>query len=145
MVGRRHCSATASDGRPCRAAPLVDGAFCFFHDRATVAEAAEARRLGGRRRRREKTIKTIYDLQGLDTFKGILRVLDIAVADALGLDNSIGRARVLITAASAAAKLVEPGEDEATMDSLGVSFRAIRMRDSDPSDEDDGDFGDSEQ
>lgn len=137
MVGHRHCTGTTSDGRHCQAAPLVDGDFCYFHDQARANEVAEARRLGGLRRRREKTITTIYALGGLDSVKGIVRVLDIAVTDALGLENSIGRARVLIAAATAASKLVEPGENEAVMDSLGISFRAIRRRYSDTSGDDD--------
>lgn len=140
MVGRRHCTATTSDGRHCKAAPMVEGAFCFFHDQARAAEVAEARRLGGLRRRREKTITTIYDLEGLETYKGIRRVLGITLADALGLENSIGRARVLVSIATVAAKLVEPGEHEAMLDSLGASFRDIGRQRRDPSDLDDADL-----
>jgi hypothetical protein len=39
-------------------------------------------------------------------------VLDIAVADALGLENSVARSRVLIAAAMAATRLLEIGEIE---------------------------------
>ena len=144
MVGR-HCTATMPGGRSCEAAPLVDGKFCYLHDPAKATEAAEARRLGGLRRRREKTITVAYDLQGLDTFAGIRRVLDIAVTDALGLENSIGRARVLISAAMAAAKLVEPGEHEAMLTSLGLAVGAKRGNAHDTSGfDDDPDFGEPE-
>lgn len=43
--------------------------------------------LGGLRRRREGTIGVAYDLDGLDHAAGIRRILDIVVADSLGLDN----------------------------------------------------------
>jgi hypothetical protein len=141
----RHCTATTSDGRPCQAAPLVDGTFCYLHDPAKASEAAEARRLGGLRRRREKTITTVYALEGLDTVAGIRRVLEIAVADAMGLENSVGRARVLISAATAAAKLVDPGEQEALLTSLGFAVGAKRGGHHDTSGfEDDDDLGEPE-
>lgn len=50
---------------------------------------------------------TAYDLAGLDTIGSVRRVLEIAVLDTLGLDNSVARSRVLVGAATAAAKLIE--------------------------------------
>ena len=114
MLGRG-CSHALPDGRLCRATPLRDGAFCFWHDPDTEAEAAEARRLGGLRRRREKTLSGAFDFGGLGSIEAIRRIVEIAVVDALGLDNSIARARVLISAAMAAAKLLETGELEARL------------------------------
>jgi len=93
-----------------RAAPLIDGAFCLLHDPAKAQEAGEARRLGGFRRRREGTIVVAYDLESLGTVEGIVRVLDIALRDVLGLDNSVPRNRVLIGVAQAAARLLQVGD-----------------------------------
>ena len=73
-------------------------------------EAADARRLGGLRRRREKTLAGAYDLSGLGSIEAIRRIVEIALFDLLGLENSIARARVLISGALAAAKLLETGE-----------------------------------
>ena len=109
MVGRA-CTFELPDGQPCRATPLRDEPYCFWHSPDHTDEAAEARRLGGLRRRREKTITTVYALDGLGTVDGIRRLLDIAVADALGLENSVARARVLIAAALAATRLLEVGQ-----------------------------------
>jgi hypothetical protein len=92
----RHCAFLMPGGRQCRAAPLIDGAFCLLHDPAKAQEAGEARRLGGFRRRREGTIVVAYDLESLGTVEGIVRVLDIALRDVLGLDNSVPRNRVLM-------------------------------------------------
>jgi hypothetical protein len=141
MVARR-CSFTMSDGRLCQAAPIVDGAFCYFHDPANAEDAAEARRIGGLRRRRDKTIVVAYNLEGLGTVGGIRRVLDIAVADALGLDNSIGRARVLISGALAAARLLETGELEARISALEGAIGTQHRDDHEAAGfEDDPDFG----
>jgi hypothetical protein len=132
------------DGHLCKAAPVVDGSFCFLHDPATAGKAADARRIGGLRRRREKTIVVACDLEGLDTVAGIRRVLDIAVADSLGLDNSIGRARVLISAAGAAARLLETGELEARISALEAALGTRKADDTiTPGFEDDPGFGEA--
>jgi hypothetical protein len=126
----RRCTFDLSDGRQCRAAPLREGTFCFLHDPERAEDAADARRLGGLRRRREGTVGVVYDLMPLDRVDGIRRLLDIVVADGLGLDNGIGRLRVLIAAATAALKVVEAGEFEARLEALEVahSGRSRRKR-----------------
>jgi hypothetical protein len=132
----RRCTFESSDGRQCRAAPLREGTLCFLHDPERAEDAAEARRLGGLRRRREGTVGVVYDLMSLDRVDGIRRLLDIVVADALGLDHGIGRLRVLIAAASAALKVVEAGEFEARLEALEVvhssSARRKRQPDLEP-------------
>jgi hypothetical protein len=85
---------------------------CYWHDPAHAEEAAQARKLGGQRRRRESTLAGAYDVEGLATIPQIRRVVEIATFDALGLDNSVQRGRLLIAAALAAMKLVEVGELE---------------------------------
>jgi hypothetical protein len=56
------------------------------------------------------------------------RGTSIATLDALGLENSIVRARVLISAALAAAKLLETGELEARIESLEAAVGVGRLR-----------------
>lgn len=116
------CQAKLADGRACRAAPLRDGAFCLMHDPEHAKETAEARRLGGLRRRREKTLAGAYDLAGLDNVAAIRRVLEIATFDTLGLDNSIARSRTLISAALAATRLLETGELESRLVALEATL-----------------------
>ena len=112
MVIRRRCAYAKADGEPCAMAPLHDRPYCFAHDPERAAEAAEARRLGGLRRRKEGTIAVAYDLPGLDTVAGIRRLLDIVVTDGVGMDNGIPRLRVLISTATAATNLLKVGEFE---------------------------------
>ena len=106
------------DGRLCRAGPQLDRPFCYAHDPERAADAAEARRLGGLRRRKEGTLAIAFDLPGLDTVDGIRRVFQIALADLLGLDNSIARARALIATGGAATKLLMLGDHEARLAAL---------------------------
>ena len=104
------CAHPMPDGRRCRAPLLRDGQFCFWHEPGKAEEAQEARRLGGMRRGRERTLAVAYDLTGLGSIEAIRRLVEIALFDVLGLENSIARARVLISGALAAAKLLETGE-----------------------------------
>jgi hypothetical protein len=109
-MARRQCQGKKANGDACRTHPLVDGDWCLMHDPDKQEEADEARRLGGVRRRRERVVQGAYDYEGLGTIEGIRRVLDIAVADTLGLENGVQRSRTLIAGAQAAAKLLETGE-----------------------------------
>jgi hypothetical protein len=123
MVVNR-CTGSLPDGRGCRAWPLQGEPFCLWHSSAREEEAAEARRLGGLRRRREKTISGAYDFAGLGSIEAIRRILEIATLDALGLEKSVARARVLIAAAIAATKLLEAGELEERLAALEATVRA---------------------
>jgi hypothetical protein len=115
---KRHCAAVMPEGRSCRARPMTDGAYCFMHDPEHAADAAEARRLGGIRRRREGTISTLYEFAGFESAEGIRRLLEIVAADALALDNGIARLRVLTGAASAATRLLGVADFERRLQAL---------------------------
>ena len=118
MLMRRRCAYAKADGEPCAMAPLRDRPYCFAHDPERAADAAEARKLGGLRRRKEGTIAVAYDLPGLDSVAGIRRLLDIVVTDGLGLDNGIPRLRALISTAVAATNLLKTGEFEERLAAL---------------------------
>ena len=118
MLIRRRCAYAKADGQPCQMAPLRDRPYCFAHDPERAEEAADARRLGGLRRRKEGTIAVAYDLPGLDTVIGSRRLLDIVVTDGVGLDNGIPRLRVLISTAVAAMNLLKVGELEERLAAL---------------------------
>jgi len=118
MLIRRRCAYAKADGQPCQMAPLRDRPYCFAHDPERAEEAADARRLGGLRRRKEGTIAVAYDLPGLDTVVGIRRLLDIVVTDGIGLENGIARLRVLISASAAATSLLKVGEFEERLTAL---------------------------
>ncbi len=132
MLIRKGCAYAKTDGQPCQMAPLRDRPYCFSHDPERAADAAEARRLGGMRRRKEGTIAVAYDLPGLDSVAGIRRLLDIVVTDGVGLENGIAKLRVLISTAVAATNLLKVGEFE---DRLAHLEAALGRRDADPADD----------
>jgi hypothetical protein len=113
-------------GRDCGAPPGRDSRFCFWHDPDKADEVADAQRLGGVRRKRERTIGAAYDFTGLGSIDAIRRILEVATTDALSLENSIARVRALISAALAAAKLLETGELEARLAILELALGSAR-------------------
>lgn len=122
------CAGQRPDGGRCRSWPIRGESYCLWHSPDREEEAADARRLGGLRRRREKAVSGAYDLVGLDSVQAIRRVLEIATLDALGLENSLARSRTLISAAVAAARLLETGELEARISTLELAIGVGRPR-----------------
>jgi len=118
------CAGERPDGRRCRSWPIRGELYCLWHSPDREEEATEARRLGGLRRRREKAVSGAFDFAGLDSVQSIRRLVEIAAIDTLGLENSIVRSRTLISAAMAAAKLLETGELEARIATLEAATRS---------------------
>ena len=114
-------------GGRCGAPPGRDSALCFWHDPGKADELAEAQRLGGMRRKRERTIAAAYDFAGLDSVAAIRRILVVATTDAFSLENSIPRVRALISAALASAKLLETGELEERLAALEAAVSLGRQ------------------
>jgi hypothetical protein len=125
MVANRACKTLKDNGEPCRAPPLQDGDFCFAHSPEHAPEMREARRLGGLRRRRERTVTSAYDVDGFGTIAQLQRVLEIVIIDGLGLENTVARGRLLVAAILAGAKLQETGE---LADQLGAIKGVLEAR-----------------
>ena len=122
MVMRRTCKAIAEGGGTCRAAPLKDGDYCRMHSPDHAEEVAEARRLGGLRRKREVAIAGAYEFEGLESVGQIRRLIEVAVLDTLGLENSVARSRTLAYLAQTALKSLEVGELEQRLAALETAM-----------------------
>ena len=120
MASRHTCRALKGNGRPCRAPALHAGSACFWHAPESREAAAEARRLGGLRRRREGTVGGAYALEGFRTGADLQRVLELALADTLELENTVPRTRALTQLVSVAARVKETTELEARLRALEV-------------------------
>ena len=120
---QRRCRALTSTGQTCDAIPLRDQEVCFWHSPEHAQEATEARRLGGLRRRREGTLAGAYEIDGLASVGDLRRLLEVAAWDALGLDNSVARARVLTAIVTVGARLLEVGEFEQRLQALETTIQ----------------------
>ena len=103
----RTCAARNLQNEPCRQPAMADGERCFWHDPAHAQAAADARRLGGQRGKREGTLAGAYAFIDLDGPGDLKRLLEIAIYDALALDNSLARVRTLVAIVQASAKLFD--------------------------------------
>jgi hypothetical protein len=113
MVGSSPtCSGTKSNGELCRATPMRDSGLCFWHDPDYAAEAKEAQRIGGLRRRTEATISAAFDFEGLRTVDQIWRFIELAAIDTLRLENGAVRNRTMGSLSQIAMKLLGIGEHE---------------------------------
>ncbi len=115
---QRRCHAITERGDSCRQAPLHERDFCYWHDPENAEEASEARRVGGLRRRKERALGEAYSLEGLDAVAGARRLVELAVTEALLLENTLPRARLLVAAAHAVVRLLEVGELEERIKAL---------------------------
>ncbi|MBI4498977.1 MAG: hypothetical protein HY689_13880 [Chloroflexi bacterium] len=120
----RTCAHIKTSGQPCGAPPLRDGPFCFWHAPDKAEEVVEAQRLGGLRRKREKTIAAAYVLEGLRDVEQVRRVLEIALVDTLSLDNGVPRNRTLVSIAQAGLKAMEVGELEERLAALEAAVKS---------------------
>jgi hypothetical protein len=118
LMSERVCKGIRDNGEACRQAPLQGSNYCFWHDPEHAHEAAEARRLGGLRRRKEKITSGAYDIEGVDTVEQIRRVMQIALLDTLGLESSVARSRTLAYLAVVLLKLYDAGTTEERLAAL---------------------------
>src|SRR5215210_2083629 len=125
MVGRA-CTYQMPNGRPCRATPMRDEPYCFWHAPETAEEAAEARRLGGLHRRKKKTVGAIFGFRGLRTIEDNQALLETAAIETLALENSVARNRALASYTATGAKLIELGDHEERLRALEVAVARPR-------------------
>jgi len=128
VVGQ-NCQFVKTNGQRCGAPPLRDGTFCFWHSPEKAEDVAEAQRLGGMRRKREKTVAVAYEVDGLRDVDQLRRILEIALVDTLSLDNGVPRNRTLIALVMTGLKAMETGELE---DRVAALEAAVRGRDAAP-------------
>jgi hypothetical protein len=119
----RGCTFEMPDGQLCRASAIRGERFCYMHDPERVEEAAESRRLGGIRRRRERTVAGAYELAGVRTIDDLFRVVEIATFDLLSLENGIARNGALLRGVLVGAKLLEVGEQEDRIAALELAIK----------------------
>jgi hypothetical protein len=81
-----------------------------MHDPQNAEAMAEARRLGGLRRRREVVVSGAFDFAGIDSVADIKRLVVVAIVDTLALESSIARNRTIGYLSQVALKAHEVGE-----------------------------------
>ena len=108
----KHCKATKRNGERCTTKAGVDG-FCSFHNPAHGKARAEGRKRGGERHRvPHGAMDTAILPQNVRTLDDVLSVLDYALAEAMPLENSVQRGRLIVGIAHAFIEAIKTGELE---------------------------------
>ena len=128
MVGRA-CTYQMPDGRACRATPLRDQAFCFWHSPETSEDLTEARRMGGLHRRKKRTVATIYGFGGLRSIEDHQALLETVVIETMTLENSIARNSAVTRMIATGAKLIELGDLAARIAAIEATLGPRRRSD----------------
>ncbi|MFC1950171.1 hypothetical protein ACFLWD_00710 [Chloroflexota bacterium] len=91
---KNRCSYIKDNGETCGAYSLINSIYCFWHDPDLTARRNHARRTGGLNRHSdsEKKRKHLHIKKEGD----VQHILESLISDALRLENSIGRTRILI-------------------------------------------------
>jgi len=113
----QHCKAKTKSGAPCQAWAGQDG-YCFFHSPARRKAQSAARKLGGYNRQTQPGGDWEQAPTKIRTLEDVLTVLDFALADALQLENSIARGRLLVAMANAYSGAIKVSEFEKRIEAL---------------------------
>jgi len=108
------CQGLTKIGQPCLARAGASG-FCYFHDPTRAPDRAVAHKLGGLRRRAGHGGDPAGLPQKVRTLADVLTILDFTLAEALPLENSIARGRLLVAIAGEFIKAIQVGEFEARL------------------------------
>ena len=124
MAGKK-CKATAANGEPCGAWAQGSGEYCYTHDPARGTERAAARKLGGLHRSVGHGGDPAKIPARVRTLADVLSLLDYVKDEAIPLENSIQRARLLVALAAEYTNAIKVGELESRMASLE---QALKLR-----------------
>jgi len=124
----KRCKAKTKAGDPCGAWAVTGSKFCFMHSPSKRKERAAARKLGGYNRKAAPG----GDPDGLPgeirSMSDVLAVLDFALSDALMLENSISRGRLLVAIVGAFIQALREGEFEQRITALEERIYGEKQR-----------------
>lgn len=116
------CKQILSNGNRCNANAKKSG-FCFVHDPLSAGKAAAARRKGGKRLRIPHTGDAGKLPQSVRTLEDVLSVLDYSLVEALPLENSVQRGRLLVAICGAFVEAIKTGELEKRIAALESAMK----------------------
>jgi hypothetical protein len=122
------CKAKTTTGQPCKAQAIKGGKFCFIHDPTQGKKRAAARKRGGQRRRTPHAGNPEFIPAQVRTIDDVLKVLDYALAEAMPLENSVQRGRLLVSIAGAFVEVIKVGELESRLEAIESALKLREAR-----------------
>ena len=116
------CKAKTKDGKACTVKAGTSG-YCAFHDPAHGAARAVGRKRGGQRHRVPHVADSGTLPAKVRTLDDVLAVLDYALAEAMPLENSVQRGRLLVQIAHAFIEAIKTGELETRLAAIEAALK----------------------
>ena len=115
---KRTCKAKTRGGKPCGMRPLAGSRYCYNHDPAMGAKRAQSRKKGGANRRISHHGDSTIIPHEVKTLNDANQILEYVLAEVVPMENSIARARVLLSLYDSFIKSFEIGELEQRIQAL---------------------------
>lgn len=108
----RHCKARTQTGKACPNKAGESG-YCFTHDPARKEERTAARRKGGENRRiPHGRLDSSAVPSEVRSPEDTLKLLDYTLSETLVMDNTVGRAKILVAIAAAYNEAIKTSDQE---------------------------------
>ena len=120
---KKLCKARKNDNSECEAAASESG-YCFAHDPARGQERAAARRKGGQATRAASLGNKEALPTSVRTVGDVLTVLDYSLIEAIALQNSVQRGRLLVSICSGYLEAIKIGEFETRLEAIEQALAA---------------------
>lgn len=117
------CKAITANKTKCKAQALKGGQYCFIHAPETGHARAAARKLGGENRHTPHFGDHSQLPANVATLEDANKILSYTLTEVIGMDNSIARARVLLSLFDSYVKSFEIGELEKRITALEMRMR----------------------
>ena len=106
------CHGKTASGAACKMPAVKNSKYCFTHSPDTRAEQAAARRRGGENRHTPHFADETQLPAKVEKLEDANKILTYTLAEVIGMDNSLMRARVLLSLFDSFVKSFEIGELE---------------------------------
>jgi hypothetical protein len=117
MSDKKQCKANNKQGERCKAFAGESGV-CFMHDATKGKERAAARRNGGLATKQPHYADASVLPSSIRNIADVLIVLDYALHESVGLDNSIQRGRLIVSIAHGFIEALKVGEFEKRLEAI---------------------------
>jgi len=114
---KKQCSADKRNGERCKAFANGNGV-CFMHDATKGKERAIARRNGGLATKKPHFADVSLLPSKIRKIEDVFIILDYALLETVGLDNSINRGRLLVSIAHGYIEALKVGEFEKRLEAI---------------------------
>ena len=121
MSDKKRCEGINKKGGQCRAFATENG-FCFMHDATKGKQRAIARRNGGLATKKPHFADASHLPSSIRNIESVLIVLDYALRESVGLDNSIQRGRLIVSIAHGFIEALKVGEIEQRMEAVETAL-----------------------